>query len=177
MSESSPAAAAPNSRIVELDGLRGCACLIVVISHYFGEVAYGAGFLCLEWIGVDLFFCLSGFLIGGILLDNRASPSYFGTFYIRRSLRIFPIYYLSVSLVLLALPRLAGPAEAAYPVGIYYGYLQNFAMSFTGVETPRWLTPTWTLCVEEQFYLLLPAILYLTPRRWLAGSVVADRQR
>jgi peptidoglycan/LPS O-acetylase OafA/YrhL len=168
MSETPLAGAAPGGRIVELDGLRGCACLIVVISHYFGEVAHGAGFLCLEWIGVDLFFCLSGFLIGGILLDNRASASYFGTFYIRRGLRIFPIYYLTVSLLLLALSRFTGPPEAAYPAGLYYGYLQNFVMSFTGVETPHWLTPTWTLCVEEQFYLLLPAILYVTPRRWLA---------
>src|SRR5580704_1908824 len=110
-----PGLAREGERVVELDGIRGCACLLVVIGHYFGEVEHGLRFLCLDWIGVDLFFCLSGFLIGGILFDNRASPSYFGTFYIRRSLRIFPIYYLSVSLVLLALPRLAGPAEAAYP--------------------------------------------------------------
>jgi peptidoglycan/LPS O-acetylase OafA/YrhL len=159
-------------RIAELDGLRGCACLLVVIGHYFGEVAHGARFLCLEWVGVDLFFCLSGFLIGGILLDNRQSPTYFGTFYIRRGFRIFPIYYLAVTLVLLALPRFSGLTEPAALPGIYYGYVQNFVMSFTGVEVPHWLMPTWTLCVEEQFYLLLPVILFVTPRRWLAPILV-----
>jgi peptidoglycan/LPS O-acetylase OafA/YrhL len=165
-------ATASSGRIVELDGLRGCACLLVVLGHYFGEVAHGARFLCLEWIGVDLFFCLSGFLIGGILLDNRTSPAYFGPFYIRRGFRIFPIYYLTVTLVLLALPRLSGAAEPPYAPGLYYGYLQNFAMSFSGVEVPHWLMPTWTLCVEEQFYLLLPVIVYLTPPRWLLRALV-----
>jgi peptidoglycan/LPS O-acetylase OafA/YrhL len=158
---------AAGGRIVELDGIRGCACLLVVIGHYFGEVEHGARFLGLEWLGVDLFFCLSGFLIGGILLDNRASPSYFATFYIRRGFRIFPIYYLTVSLVLLALPRFSGEADPGFPPGVYLGYMQNFVMSFTGVETTRWLMPTWTLCVEEQFYLLLPIIIYLTPSRLL----------
>ena len=69
------AGTAPSGRILELDGLRGCACLLVVLGHYFGEVEHGLRALRLEWIGVDLFFCLSGFLIGGILLDNRSSPS------------------------------------------------------------------------------------------------------
>ena len=155
-------------RIVELDGIRGCACLLVVIGHYFGEVEHGLPFLRQEWIGVDLFFCLSGFLIGGILLDNRDSPSYFGTFYIRRGFRIFPIYYLTISLVLLALLRFTGMTEPTLPPGTYYGYLQNIAMSFTAMEVPHWLMPTWTLCVEEQFYLLLPVIVFFTPPRWLA---------
>src|ERR1700704_1887837 len=74
----------PMRRMIELDGLRGLACLSVLVAHYFGEVAHGWNFLALGWAGVDLFFCLSGFLIGGILLDNRSSPSYFSSFYIRR---------------------------------------------------------------------------------------------
>ena len=154
-------------RIVELDGLRGCACLLVVIGHYFGEVAHGARFLRLEWIGVDLFFCLSGYLIGGILLDNRTSGSYGATFYIRRGFRIFPIYYLTVALVLLVLPRFAELVEPVYPPSVYFGYAQNIVMSLTGVETTPWLMPTWTLCVEEQFYLLLPLIIYFAPARRL----------
>jgi peptidoglycan/LPS O-acetylase OafA/YrhL len=166
------ASEAPAGRIVELDGLRGCACLLVVIGHYFGEVAHGARFLRLEWVGVDLFFCLSGFLIGGILLDNRESRSYWATFYIRRGFRIFPIYYLTVTLVLLALPHFAGLVEPAYSAGVYYSYAQNILMSLTGVETSTWLTPTWTLCVEEQFYLLLPLIIFLAPPRWLARILV-----
>jgi peptidoglycan/LPS O-acetylase OafA/YrhL len=139
----------------------------VVIGHYFGEVAHGARFLRLEWIGVDLFFCLSGFLIGGILLDNRASASYGVTFYIRRGFRIFPIYYLTVALVLLVLPRFAGLVQPASPSIVYFGYTQNIVMSLTGVETTPWLMPTWTLCVEEQFYLLLPLIIYFVPMRRL----------
>jgi len=167
VNEAPPAAAAPNGRILALDGLRGCACLLVVLGHYFGEVAHGFRAVRLEWIGVDLFFCLSGFLIGGILLDNRSSPSYFATFYIRRGFRIFPIYYLIVTLLLLALPHFAGLVAPAPWPGLYYGYLQNYLMPFSGVAAPQWLMPTWTLCVEEQFYLLLPLILLLTPPRWL----------
>ena len=159
---------APGGRIVELDGLRGVACLLVVIGHYFGEDAHGARFLCLEWVGVDVFFCLSGFLIGGILIDNRESLSYFTTFYVRRGFRILPIYFLTLSLVLLAVPHFPTLTAPAFPPGVYFGYVQNFIMAATGVETTTWLMPTWTLCVEEQFYLLLPLILYLTPPRRLA---------
>jgi peptidoglycan/LPS O-acetylase OafA/YrhL len=154
-------------RVIELDGIRGFACLLVVMGHYFGEVEHGLRFLCLDWIGVDLFFCLSGFLIGGILLDNRESPSYFATFYTRRAFRIVPIYYLTIALVLLALPWFPQFGGAVYPPGYFFGYVQNFAMSFTGIETSKWLMPTWTLCVEEQFYLLLPVIIYVLPSRQL----------
>jgi peptidoglycan/LPS O-acetylase OafA/YrhL len=141
---------------------------MVVIGHYFGEVEHGLRFLCLDWIGVDLFFCLSGFLIGGILLDNRESSSYFATFYVRRGFRIAPIYYLTVTLVLLALPWFPRAGAAIYPPGFFFAYVQNVAMSVTGVETTKWLMPTWTLCIEEQFYLLLPVVLLLTPSRLLA---------
>ncbi len=163
----------PERRIVELDGVRGCACLLVVIGHYFGEVEHGLRFLCLEWIGVDLFFCLSGYLIGGILLDNLRSRSSFATFYARRAFRIVPIYYLTVVLVLLALPWFPRFSTAVYPPEFFFGYIQNFAMSFTSVETSRWLMPTWTLCVEEQFYLLLPLLLFVTPSRRLVQVLLA----
>jgi len=163
--------AANGRRIIELDGIRGCACLLVVIGHYFGEVEHGLRFLRLEWVGVDLFFVLSGYLIGGILLDMSSSSANFAIFYTRRAFRIFPVYYLVVSLILLALPWFRQVGGAGYPPGLFFGYVQNFAMSFTGVETSQWLMPTWTLCVEEQFYLLLPAILFLTPPR-LLGRVL-----
>ena len=166
-------AAEAGERIVALDGLRGFACLLVVIGHYFGEVPHGVRFLGLEWLGVDLFFCLSGFLIGGILLDNRTSPSYFSTFYARRGFRIFPIYLVTVSLVLLALPYFEHQSGANHPPLVYFGYVQNFVMATTGIETTKWLMPTWTLCVEEQFYLLLPVILYLVPPRRLLAALLA----
>jgi peptidoglycan/LPS O-acetylase OafA/YrhL len=166
-------AAEAGGRIVALDGVRGFACLLVVIGHYFGEVPHGLRFLRLEWLGVDLFFCLPGFLIGGILLDNRTSPSYFSTFYARRGFRIFPIYLVTVSLVLLALPYFENQSGANYPPLVYLGYVQNLVMATTGIETTKWLMPTWTLCVEEQFYLLLPVILYLVPPRRLLAALLA----
>ena len=89
-------------RIPELDGVRGIAILLVVIWHYWIALVindplsglYGAVVksLYLTWSGVDLFFVLSGFLIGGILLDNREAPGYFKAFYARRVCRIFPLY-------------------------------------------------------------------------------------
>jgi peptidoglycan/LPS O-acetylase OafA/YrhL len=90
-------------RIPELDGVRGLAILLVIALHYFvAEVDPEPGsliglaqlLLINSRMGVDLFFVLSGFLIGGILLDNKDSPNYFKAFYTRRVFRIFPLYYL-----------------------------------------------------------------------------------
>jgi peptidoglycan/LPS O-acetylase OafA/YrhL len=86
-------------RVPALDGLRGVAILLVLLRHsFFGlesQSSLLSAFLAagrLTWSGVDLFFVLSGFLIGGILLDARKSPRYFSTFYIRRAYRILPLY-------------------------------------------------------------------------------------
>src|SRR5271169_870729 len=90
--------------VPELDGIRGIAILVVLVSH-FGSTATGDSarlgkFLNeafgLGWAGVDLFFVLSGFLITGILLDSKGSGRYFSNFYARRTLRIFPLYFLYV---------------------------------------------------------------------------------
>lgn len=168
---SAGAAAASTGRIVALDGVRGVACLAVVIAHYFGEHQHGVRFLAQGWAGVELFFCLSGFLIGGILLDNRGSPSYFRTFYLRRAFRIFPIYYVVISLVLLAAAVLPF-ADGFHPAYIYYTYTLNFVLASSGSEGSTWLVPTWTLCVEEQFYILFPFFLYLMPPRWRLDRVL-----
>src|SRR6266481_2099118 len=94
---------ARQDRVPELDGLRGVAILLVLLFHYIsleGPTKTGSWSSFLQrivimgWSGVDLFFVLSGFLIGGILVDARNSPSYFKTFYARRFFRIIPIYYL-----------------------------------------------------------------------------------
>lgn len=95
----------PISRIPALDGLRGLAILLVLLWHClfaeFTPIALIRKLLFvgkLSWSGVDLFFVLSGFLIGGILLDARSSPRYFQTFYLRRAFRILPLYFLVLSL-------------------------------------------------------------------------------
>ncbi len=96
-----------SNRVPELDGLRGLAILLVLICHYVGNATHAPlGFvldhvftvMSVGWSGVDLFFVLSGFLIGGILLESRDSPRFFQTFYIRRIHRILPIYYLWILL-------------------------------------------------------------------------------
>jgi peptidoglycan/LPS O-acetylase OafA/YrhL len=161
-------------RIIELDGLRGIACLAVVCAHYFGEVDHGFRWFALGWAGVDLFFCLSGFLIGGILIDNLGSRSYFSTFYIRRCFRILPIYYVTVTAVLIVLYSLSDRrwVDPPLPALAYLTYSQNFILAIFGTEGGKWLLPTWTLCVEEQFYLLLPVILYWTPPRYLLRVLI-----
>src|SRR4051794_27800973 len=101
-----------SGRIAELDGLRGVAILLVVLFHYFVQhlqtqpgslPAYAMKYLSISWIGVDIFFVLSGYLLGGILMDRRASENYFRVFYLRRALRIFPLYMLFLLLFASAL--------------------------------------------------------------------------
>ena len=99
-------------RIAALDGVRGVAILLVLVMHglYIGPFVEHAFLLsgyarvaCLGWCGVDVFFVLSGFLITGILVRSKGGPGYFRNFYARRTLRIFPLYYLVVALVLAGL--------------------------------------------------------------------------
>ena len=94
-------------RKLELDGVRGLAILLVLIWHYVNrEVDPNANIVLVylklaanvTWSGVDLFFVLSGFLIGGILLDHRTCSNYFRVFYIRRVCRIFPLYFVLIFL-------------------------------------------------------------------------------
>jgi peptidoglycan/LPS O-acetylase OafA/YrhL len=156
-------------RIVELDGMRGFAILLVVAAHYFGEVAHGLRWLALGWAGVDMFFVLSGFLIGSILLHNIGRKHYFRTFYIRRTFRIFPVYYIALALLFLLFLH----GSDGLPVISYFTYTQNIMMAVSNHAGSSWLLPTWTLAVEEQFYLLLPAVIYFVPRRLLPGVIIA----
>jgi len=176
--------------IPELDGIRGLAILIVVVYHFFGGADPHFGFwlrhilgaLSIGWSGVDLFFVLSGFLIGGILLDARTSPNYFRTFYMRRVFRILPVYYfwsfLYGFLVLGALwfapGRFSVGFHDLYQVPVHLLFLQN--MWITSAFIPStWFVVTWSLAVEEQFYLIAPPLMrYLSSRKliWILVSAI-----
>ena len=126
----------------------------------------------LGWTGVLLFFVLSGFLITGILLDSKEHPGYFRNFYLRRALRIFPIYYLAlVVIVLMALWQHQSLADLGY----YLTYTQNYLLGFTNFTAnfPTMFNQSWSLAVEEQFYLLWPAAILLLDRRKLLVAIPA----
>jgi peptidoglycan/LPS O-acetylase OafA/YrhL len=178
------ASSAASTRIPELDGLRGLAISLVILSHYIGSAEHAPlGYwthrvlsaLSVGWSGVDLFFILSGFLIGGILLDARDGPRYFRPFYMRRVFRILPVYYLwtllYAALVLGALWHPPGNFPAAprelLQVPIHLLFLQN--MQFGMAPFPwLWFAVTWSLAVEEQFYLVAPPLIrFLSPRNLL----------
>ncbi len=107
-------ALARRERVVELDGLRGLAALVVVVAHYFGEVPSGISALTAGWLGVDVFFVLSGYLIGSLILENRHAPNFFSVFFLRRACRILPVYLVTISAVFLAL-ALLGPGRSTRP--------------------------------------------------------------
>jgi peptidoglycan/LPS O-acetylase OafA/YrhL len=161
-------------RILELDGLRGLSALAVVAAHFFGESQHGFRALAAGWIGVDIFFVLSGFLIGTIILNRCAQPGFFKSFYIRRAARIVPIYFAVVIFALTAAAMTQGQlwSDRPYPMAVYATFTTNIAYAIWqggGV----WLKPTWTLAVEEQFYLILPALIFVTPRKLLPSLLIA----
>lgn len=177
------------SRIPELDGLRGLAILMVVVYHYVGTGPSGPPgsmvtsvrrFCGLGWSGVDLFFVLSGFLIGGILLDARDSPHYFRTFYLRRVHRILPIYYVFVVAFAAAAffsnghmppPLVLSPLAPRF-LPVYLLFLQNIFPQLGTIFTHQWLAPLWSLAVEEQFYLVVPLLIRYLPRRLLVWVLI-----
>jgi len=153
-----------------LDGLRGIAILLVLV-HGFDVIQseHGVGHaigvaLDFGWIGVQLFFVLSGFLITGILLDTRAASGYYQNFLIRRVLRIFPLYYgvLFVAFVIVPLVMTPPAGHGSHQVWLW-AYLTNFAEPFGRAEPvfPHF----WSLAVEEQFYIVWPLVVYLVSRR------------
>lgn len=156
-----------------LDGLRGVAILLVVIYHNFGFINK---FFFFGWLGVDLFFVLSGFLITDILLRTVGSPHYLRNFYMRRVLRIFPLYYLSLVFFLLILPLIPDlKSQFSYysdnQVWLWT-YLQNWLFIFKPSGSTEILHHFWSLAVEEQFYLLWPlVILYIRNPKYLLAIV------
>jgi peptidoglycan/LPS O-acetylase OafA/YrhL len=169
-------------RMPELDSIRGIAVMLVLFFHGFA-FRYGlqglSGFPKLfvaaslsGWIGVNLFFVLSGFLITGILLDTKSSEGYYRTFYLRRALRILPLYY--AVLVLLAVLARTGwvdrHASWAF-LGLSFFYLSNLTPLF-GVAMQYGVL--WSLAVEEHFYLLWPTVVRSLSRSHVvvAGAII-----
>ncbi len=165
-----------------LDGLRGFAILMVICSHAFSSNSESGGklvrlmgvVLSYGMFGVDLFFVLSGFLITGILVDTMGSEGYFSTFYRRRILRIFPLYY-GVLFTLLALtPLLHLHWNGMGP--FLLTYLQNLRpvqiVTFT-VGRGIALNHLWSLAIEEQFYMVWPLIVFFVPGRRLFRTTLA----
>jgi peptidoglycan/LPS O-acetylase OafA/YrhL len=172
------------SRIPELDGIRGLAISSVLCFHYIsiqGEATPGSiidrlqRLVILGGTGVDLFFVLSGFLIGGILLDVKDSPRYFRTFYVRRFFRIVPVYFAWITAYilvarfggkyLLALSHSGNTPPLGYLVYNHYLFLQNFYLDKFHNLAGAWFDHTWSLAVEEQFYLVIPLLVWFLPRK------------
>lgn len=164
-----------SAHIPELDGLRGLAVLMVIFHHmsqlFPGLVTRSADYSLLRawlrvtragWLGVDVFFVLSGFLISGILLNAKPKPHYYRNFITRRILRIFPLYYLILVVTLFYF------GKPWHFVGLSAAFLANCSVLF-GV--PLVFGPLWSLSVEEHFYLIWPWVVrFMTPRALLKIS-------
>lgn len=150
-----------------LDGLRGLAILLVVVYHNFGFI----NVFFFGWLGVDLFFVLSGFLITDILLKTIGEKNFLRNFFMRRILRIFPLYYFGLVLFLFVIPLFAEHFNVKYYTDNQFWlwtYLQNWLYIFRNPGQTNTLNHLWSLAVEEQFYLLWPlVILLLRKPKWL----------
>ena len=169
-------------RITELDGLRGIAILLVVSFHYINnqlsdntdKLSRGvAKVTSFGWVGVDLFFVLSGFLIGNVLIRNKTSPRYFKTFYIRRIVRIIPNYFLLLIIftVIWNMPYFERnyffAEHGSIPLWSYFLMVHNIFMAHYDSLGNRGLSISWSIGIEEQFYLFFPFLVYYLKKKWL----------
>ena len=149
-----------SGRVLELDALRGLACLAILFHHFKPHL------LPFGWAAVDLFFILSGYLITAIILKNGRQKHFLFHFYMRRGLRIWPIYYLTALVIAAASPWLPRAYDYA---GLPYilSYTQEFGLhwSWPSPMFSEYLLHTWSLAVEEQFYLIWPILVCMVGRR------------
>ncbi|HZI81248.1 MAG TPA: acyltransferase [Vicinamibacterales bacterium] len=158
---------AGTSHIPELDAFRGLAALGVVFFHAFPSVFF------LGWSFVDLFFVLSGYLITSVILRYREHEAFFTAFYWRRALRIWPVYYVVFAGVLAAnaVSSLGYPTEAWWQYATFTQYVQRYWLAAPPPFVSAF-SPSWSVAVEEQFYVVWPVVLrWLGPRRVLPLAV------
>ncbi len=176
------------SRVAALDGLRGLSALLILQLHYLPTLeprwlpAPLADLARTSFIGVDLFFALSGYLIGTIVFQRGDAPNFLRVFYARRALRILPLFGLMLVLALLGdrltqdlLPRFRPLFQPDLPWWCYASFSQNLApIVLAGVQVPApWFSTAWSLAVEEHFYLAAPLLARLGSRRLLVHGALA----
>ncbi len=161
---------AGNSYLIQLDGLRFIAIGLVLVDHFLAEINK----IPLGPLGVTLFFVLSGFLITRILINSRTRyegqpggfKAYLKRFFVRRSLRIFPVYYACIlTLFVLDVP----PVRDTFAWCMLYGTNIYMAVNQTWMGV---IDHFWSLSVEEQFYVFFPFVIFLIPRRMLVPGMV-----
>ena len=141
-----------------LDAVRGAAISCVVLAHCFPATLPRGGL-----VGVDMFFVLSGFLIGGNLIDRKGQRGYFTDFYRRRAFRILPLYLLVLA---------CAPLPLGQPLWHYLTFSQNLWWAASSNDLAGWDAPTWSLAVEEQFYAVAPILVALVPIRRLPSVLL-----
>jgi peptidoglycan/LPS O-acetylase OafA/YrhL len=181
-----PRPAADGGHIPALDGVRGLAIGLVLLTHgvdaalsprsgaeqaVYNVARWG-------WVGVDLFFVLSGFLITGILLRSLGRPHYLRNFFARRALRILPLYYATVVGCLVLLPLLPwAPFDwlrrLAPHQGWFWLHLCNYFKIAGNGPPVGWLSTLWSLAVEEHFYLIWPFVVWVMAGRRLGWACAA----
>lgn len=176
-------------RIPVLDGLRGVAMVMVFFVHAIADPLYSSttpfdatvyAVVRTGWTSIDLFFVLSGFLITGILLDTKGEPRWWPNFLARRALRILPLYYGALTVLLVLVPRLVGDSLPGFATlqanqRWYWTYTTNVLYAVTrGHGTPLFTSHFWSLSIEEQYYLVWPLVVWAcTPRALLRVAALA----
>lgn len=175
----------PSGHVPALDGIRGLAIIMVMVFHMtllFEPVWPDYLYLKLAHLGllgVDLFFVLSGFLITGILYDAKGQDHFFRNFYARRTLRILPLYYAVVFVCLVVLPQIDHPKISRAASRIegdeiwYWLHLSSYSISLRQSLRHPILDVSWSLSIEEQFYLVWPLLVHGLRRRSLMTTCVS----
>lgn len=178
-------------RVDYIDGIRGLAILLVLAWHFIYcisslrpgsvEAYFFKAFFYYSWLGVDVFFVLSGFLLTSILYKNKSSLHFLKTFWFRRALRILPLYWVILSAAFLATHFKTSDRGLGYQwlfgnlhyLETYTIFLQNITMTIQNQMSSAWLNVTWSLAIEEQFYLILPiAVLFFNKQKFFIISII-----